>query len=345
MKINFLGDIGIFKKYEEKGIDPFIEVKLPHSDINIGNFEFTTSKDPKPFFYDVQAKYICSLSYLKRLKVETFQGLGLANNHVLDYGPAGVADTVSVLEDKGITVFGYSKHNGYNIGEFEKDGIRVAVIAFVKRGRWSKEKWGFGPDSYDARSIVEEIEKLTNVFDHVIVFPHWGTELVEVPDEADTLHAKRFIDAGASAVIGHHPHIAQGIERYRHGLIAYSLGSFIYIPEEEVGYSKQNKHRDISICLTLELDKDRLTGYKAHYYKYDPVTRIPVLQPDESVMQYSNFLNHHIYDRQLYNKQVKGTLIKREVRSFIYRFRQKPLKTLYHYLGQIRLHKFKKLFL
>lgn len=344
MTINFVGDIGIFKKFEDLGIDPFLEVKLPRADMNIGNFEFISTEDHTPFFYDVQTKYNCSLSYLRQLKIETFDGLGLANNHVLDYGPEAVADTLSVLRDKGIGVFGYSTGRGYNIGAFEKDGIRIAVLAFVKPGRWSKEKHGFGPDSYNPLSIVEEIEKHSEVFDHVIVFPHWGTELVEIPNEADTLNAKRFIDAGASAVIGHHPHISQGIETYRHGLIAYSLGSFIYIPEDEVGYSKKNKNRDISICLTVEFDKDRIIEYKAQYYKYDPVTKIPIVQPDESIKEYASFLDSHIYDLQLFNKQIRETLFKREVRSFLHRFRKKPVKTLYYYMGQLRLKKFKKLF-
>jgi len=62
----------------------------------------------------------------------------------------------------------------------------------------------------------------------VVVILHWGTELAEAPDHAQRAFARALIDAGVDAVIGHHPHVLQGIEKYRNGVIVYSLGNFVF---------------------------------------------------------------------------------------------------------------------
>ncbi len=335
MKINFLGDIGLFRKFEELKIDPFREVKLPDSDLNIGNFEFIVPREGKKFFYDVQEKYSCSRDYLGTLGINKFQGFGLANNHSLDYGQDGTHDTIDYLTRAGIVVFGFSSDNDYSIGKFEKNGIRVGVIACVKTGRWSKEIHGYGPDTYDVAKICSLIKENLNNFDHIVVYPHWGTELIEIPDFVDTVNAKAFIDSGASAVIGHHPHVSQGIEVYGKGIIAYSLGSFIYIPEEEVGYSSKNTNREISICLNIEFSKESITSYHAFYYKYNFGNKVPERVKDEDSVNYAHYLDNSIYNRKLYKNQIMSVLLKREFRSFLVRFRENPLKTILNYSGYL----------
>ncbi len=343
MTINFLGDIGLFKRYEDLGIDPFREVELPPADLSVGNFEFMVPDNRDPRFYDIQKQYSCSPAYLKSLDAGRIGGLNLANNHCLDYGPEGVRDTIAILKDKGVTIFGYSSAPGYNAGQFELGDIRVAIIGCVKPGRWSRGENGSGPDPYDAEKICLEIGKLRKTFNHIIVFPHWGTELVEVPGYIDTVNARMFIEKGASAVIGHHPHIVQGVEPYRGGIIAYSLGSFIYIPEDELGYNSTDRNRDISLCLNIRFGKDKIEGFEAIYYRYNAVRKVPERVDNKEVMDYTRFLNNNIHNRKLYRKQVRSRLLKREIRSFFKRFRTKPFATLYNYAGLLRPGKIKKL--
>ncbi len=335
MKINFLGDIGIFKKYQELNIDPFFEIQLPESDLNIGNFEFIIQKNRKKIFYDVQEKYSCSYDYLSKLKINKFHGFGLANNHSLDYGLEGALDTIDYIENAGIQVFGFSKNMNYSIGKFEVDGIKVGVIACVKKGRWSKELYGYGPDSYDNELIKELIFKNITNFDHIIVYPHWGTELISVPDVKDTLNAKKFIDAGASAVIGHHPHVSQGVEQYKNGIIAYSLGSFIYVHEDELGYSKRDTKRHVSICLNIEFNKSCITDYTCYYYRYNQNNKIPEKDDSESIKNFIYYLNDNIYNQNLYKQEIKRILVLRELFSFWERFKASPMKTIVNYSKHI----------
>ena len=72
---------------------------------------------------------------------------------------------------------------------------------------------------------------------YVVIILHWGTELATAPDRGQVAFAHACIDSGADAVIGHHPHVLQGIERYGRGVIAYSLGNFIFGGNERDTYA------------------------------------------------------------------------------------------------------------
>lgn len=343
MKINFLGDIGIFNKFEELQIDPFEQIQLPSADFNIGNFEFIIPKEKHKFFYDVQEQYSCSYDYFQKLNLNKFHGFGLANNHCLDYGLKGALDTIEYIKKSGIQVFGFSQNSNYSIGNFEAQGIKIGIIACAKNSRCSKEKFDYGPDSYDVEKIRHTIINNRNNFNHIIIFPHWGTELIDVPNLEDTKNARIFIDAGASAVIGHHPHVSQGIEQYKNGLIAYSLGSFIYIHEEELGYSKRDKNRKFSICLQVEFSKNSIIGYQSYYYEYNPDTKIPEITHANSHESFAQYLDNNIFNQKLFNQEFRKILIRREIRSFWERLKSHPLLTLFNYTKYLGSRIIKKL--
>ncbi|NJK87717.1 MAG: hypothetical protein HC906_18820 [Bacteroidales bacterium] len=199
--------------------------------------------------------------------------------------------------------FGFSTGNSYNIGFFGSGESRFAVISGVKQGRWSKELYGFGPDSYNTVNICSEITKLKQQNIPVFIFIHWGTELIEVPDEQDILNAHKFIDAGALAVIGHHPHVCQGMEYYKSGFIAYSLGSFIYVHEDETGFSANDKSRFYSICLTLEIENNQIFSDNCTVYKYNTETKLPEKLDDSFSDQFMANLSKNINNRELYKQQ------------------------------------------
>lgn len=344
ISINFVGDIALFGIFEEKEIDPFKEVKLPRSDYNIGNFEFIVSNNRKAHFYDVSPKYKVSYNFFRSLQLDKFNAFSLANNHCMDYNTGGAEDVIGVLKQKRISSFGFGEKN-FNLLTFNIKEVSFAVIAFVKDGRWSRGGEHFkGPDSYLVDDVINEIKHLKNLFNHVLVFPHWGTELVDVPDPNDVINARAFIDAGAIAVIGHHPHIIQGIENYNNGVIAYSLGSFIYVPDNEVGYSKsQGENRNYSICLNLKFDKINLIEQSPVFYKYCKNTHVPKEIDYNEIEGYFKEINSEINKEGLYSSKVRKVLFVREIKSFIHRFKSAPIKTIFHYVNYIKIEHFKKL--
>ena len=96
---------------------------------------------------------------------------------------------------------------------------------------------------------------------------HWGYELAKYPQPADREWARQAIDVGVDLVIGHHPHVVQGIERYQAGTIAYSLGNFL-LPQ--VGYRGRTlRYKSAAVCEQLMLDVSA-QGVAAHWLRYHP---------------------------------------------------------------------------
>lgn len=343
-KINFVGDISLFKKNEELNIDPFEEIWLPESDWNVGNFEFIIPNNREKNFFDVQDAYKCSYSFFNKLKINKFNMFGLANNHCMDYGVKGVQDTIKVFNNKGIKHFGFNTSSYYSASNFCINGITFCIIGAIRKGRWSKAKnKGCGPDEYNKKNIIELIQINKSKVDHIIIFPHWGSELIDIPPPQNIEDAKLFIAKGACAVIGHHPHVCQGIEKYGDGIIAYSLGSFIYIPSEELGYDGLEA-RDISMCLQVEFNKNSILSNSVYLYKHNTNKLIPEHTTEDSVIKYFNDINENIYNSKLYYKKFKSILLKREWHSFLIRLLHNPFKTFCHYFRIIRLDHLKKIF-
>ena len=161
-----------------------------------------------------------------------FNIVSLANNHSLDYGPQGLEDTRAALEKAGIHGVGA----GRNLAEARAPVYMVkggATVAFLAYSLTFPEEFWAGPDKpgtafgheQDVRADVAAARRKADI---VVVSFHWGQEgKTELRDyQVQLAHAA--IDAGASAVLGHHPHILQAVERYQDGVILYSLGNFAF---------------------------------------------------------------------------------------------------------------------
>lgn len=341
--INFVGDVALFKNYEVMRQDPFNAIELPESDFNVANFEFPVAPDgAKKKFYDVDDNYRVSESFSRQLSIDKFNLYSLGNNHIADYGIEGISKTIEIISSSGSSFFGVGT-SGFNSYSCDISGIGFLFIACVKRGRWSRRAGEVGPDDYDIESLIEYIDLHKGAHDHVIVFPHWGTELVDAPDPCDVINARAMIDAGASCVIGHHPHVSQGCEEYRGGLIAYSLGSFIYLPDFEKGNIDKSKDRDVSICLSVEFNKCGVINYIPYKFVLNKHLFVPVCHGD--FRQENNYerLCGVIGDRRYYSQRVRSVLLKRELYSFFTRLRENPMSTFFHYLNYISLKHVKKI--
>jgi len=161
-----------------------------------------------------------------------FNVVSLANNHAMDQGAEGLKHTIEALERAGIRHTG----GGMNLAEARKPaildaaGARVAFLAYTltfPEEFWATAQRPGSPFGHEAQ-VRADIAAATKQADIVLVSFHWGQEgKTELRDYQKQL-GRAAIDAGASAVIGHHPHVLQGVERYRHGVILYSLGNFAF---------------------------------------------------------------------------------------------------------------------
>lgn len=179
------------------------------------------------------------------LKDAGFDVLSLANNHILDYDTPALIETMEVLEQKHIGYVGA----GRNLEQARrpiiviKDGIRVGFLAY---NEFYNYFWSYsykrtfeatddiaGTAPMEEDIIEEDIKNLKDICDIVVVSPHWGIEESNRVVAAQQQLAHRMIDWGADMVLGHHPHVLQGIEIYKGKPIVYSLANFVFDQNDE----------------------------------------------------------------------------------------------------------------
>lgn len=212
---NFDYDTSLNAYYESYGSEYFFRnVKdiFSADDLTIANFEGTLTdseeREEKQFAFKAPAEFSSILSD------GAVEAVTLANNHSHDYGEQGFADTLAVLDQEGITHFGYDE-----TAVIEVKGIKVGLVGI-----------------YELKDHLERTEQLKQNIAKVkeqgavitIVIFHWGNEKEEIPDSNQTTLGRLAIDEGADLVCGHHPHVLQGIETYKEKNIVYSLGNFCF---------------------------------------------------------------------------------------------------------------------
>jgi poly-gamma-glutamate capsule biosynthesis protein CapA/YwtB (metallophosphatase superfamily) len=162
-----------------------------------------------------------------------FDVVSTANNHAWDYGERGMRETLENLRRVGIAPAGTGAtlEEAYRPAVLERDGWRVAFIAvtgifntpFERSPAREHVAWA------DLARVAPAIAEARRAgADLVFVSYHGGVEYQPRPTKRTRDFARACIDAGADALIGHHPHVTQGIEWYRGRPIFYSLGNFLF---------------------------------------------------------------------------------------------------------------------
>lgn len=241
IRMLFAGDLLITEyfqnSYDKTGVTAVVTEELRQqlcsADLFILNQEFpfgTTGEQApdKQYTFRVPPQYV---SMEKELGVDL---VTLANNHILDFGREPLPETFGALSEAGIAYMGA----GMNLAEASACRtftIQDQTIGFLAASRVIPvASWNAGSKTsgvfttYDPTRLVEEIAKAKEICDFVVVYVHWGIERNTTPEEYQRNLAYAYIDAGADAVIGSHPHVLQGVEYYQGKPIFYSLGNFIF---------------------------------------------------------------------------------------------------------------------
>jgi len=219
---------------ERYGYDyPFVHVRryLARADLAFGNLEGPLTERGTPFAKEYVFRSPPQ-QVAPALARAGFDVLALANNHSMDYGVEGLRDTVAALERAGIAYAGAGESlaAARRPALLEVAGARVALLAYSLT--FPEEFWA-GPARPGSafgheRHVRADVATARTRADVVLVSFHWGREgTTELRDYQRQL-GRAAIEAGAAAVFGHHPHVLQGVERYRDGLIFYSLGNFVF---------------------------------------------------------------------------------------------------------------------
>lgn len=207
--------------------------ELARGDILFGNLEGPLTDGGEPF---PDKKYLFRTPPAKvapALARAGFDVVSLANNHTLDYGAIGLYDTLDALYDAGIRAVGA----GPDLARARRPatveangGHRIGFLAYSNT--FPEEFWA-QPDHPGTafghlHHMRADVTALRERVDTVVVSFHWGREAITELRPYQPLLARAAIDAGADIVAGHHPHVLQGVEHYRDGIILYSLGNFTF---------------------------------------------------------------------------------------------------------------------
>lgn len=167
------------------------------------------------------------------LKESGINLVSLANNHMMDYGRQGLFDTVDALDSVGIRHLGAGKNRDAACAPLFLS-IKGKKLAFLARSSVIVSSPSYaGPSNpgvafLDTEELIDTIRRCRDQADQVIVILHWGLEEYFYPAPGQVNLAGRIVAAGADAIIGHHPHVLQGIQRKGNALVAYSLGNFLF---------------------------------------------------------------------------------------------------------------------
>jgi len=275
---------------EKKGKEypfKFIKDYMFSADLVFSNLEAPFCNNGKPypknFVFKVPEKHV------NVLKAGNINLVSLANNHILDYGMLCLKSTVELLEKEKIHFAGAGENfeKAHKPAVFEINNIKFAFFAYSM----TLPKYFFASDStggtaYPKRKILKDsISFYNDKVDHIIVSFHWGKELSELPKEYQQKYARWAIDYGADLILGHHPHVLQGIEKYKNRIIVYSLANFIF-----ASYSSKATE---SIFLDLIFTKDDIEDIKVvpiNVNNYQ-IQFQPVIMTNKNKSKVINYLN------------------------------------------------------
>lgn len=225
-------DVG--RVIKEKGPKfPFLHIaaKLKGADIVFGNFESPISNRGERIKRFQHLKFRADPRVIEGLIYSGFNVLSLANNHVFDYGSEAFSDTLRILNKNQIKFIGagINEHQAKRPLILKIKGAKIAILAYSSFFDSStfvanREKPGIA----SIKSVKRDITEIRKDVDFIIVSIHWGIEYCEYPVPLESEMAREIIEFGADLILGHHPHVIQGIENHRSGVIVYSLGNFVF---------------------------------------------------------------------------------------------------------------------
>lgn len=154
-----------------------------------------------------------------------------ANNHARDCGRYGIEFTLDWLARNGIAAVGtgLTAERAHDGTVMERNGVRFGFLAYTYDQRnGNHPDWDDRVAMMDPYEVAADVARLRERTDVVIVSMHAGTEYQGTPTAGQRRFARAAIDAGASVVVGHHPHVTQPVENYSTGVIFYSLGNLAF---------------------------------------------------------------------------------------------------------------------
>ena len=234
--------------------------------------------EPKQFHFRTSPRA------LDRLAEAGIDVVTMANNHAVDYGPDGLADTLDAKRDSPIPIVGVGADaaEAYAPAYLQVRGSTVAVLGATQIPDWTLAHWT-ATDSRPGVAAAASPTKLAAAVrlartkaDVVVVYLHWGSDYTECPNSLQRSTAGALTEAGADVVLGTHAHQLQGAGWLGRSYVAYGLGNFVW-------WRRNNEVDSRSGVLTLSVTGRRVTdaGWTPMRVSPDGIPRVPDDQAEQ----------------------------------------------------------------
>lgn len=303
MKIAFLGDIaflGQFDKKKNKDVEDkllYLKNELAKYDYVVANLESPlTSKNTTMVCKSMHLKADpCNVDLLKYLNVSA---VSLANNHIADYGMAGLYEAERILDKAGIGWFGVQNKSL----EVDIKGEKICLSGFCcySSNGTHYEKDGINLLTRDNLEKQMEQDERKGVF--TVMSLHWGLEHTNYPAYEHVCLMNSLLQKHKAVVCGHHPHIVQGVQKISESLVAYSVGNAIFDTcisrngKLEVALNEGNRK---CFCLGVTIEDNEIREYSVNGF-YIGSTGIEAYDIEDEIREISEKLD--IKDTAQYEK-------------------------------------------
>jgi hypothetical protein len=235
---------------------------LRRADLRVVNCECALTQATQPVWKS-GAVFKGEPEHVKGLGVVPFNVACLANNHVFDYGVAGLRESLRVLHRHRIETVGAGLTEPEACAPLTLTvrGVRVHIVNFSEGEDLTAARGGPGVFGWDIPRVSDAVRRCRTQGGIVIAIGHCGLEYVPYPPPYVVTAFRAIADAGADCVIGHHPHVPQGMEWHRGRPIFYSLGNFVFYQPTDLHYRK------VGFCVTLQVDARGVAGVEWHAYR------------------------------------------------------------------------------
>jgi poly-gamma-glutamate synthesis protein (capsule biosynthesis protein) len=194
----------------------------------------------------------------RALAIAGFNVIGMANNHILDYGYEGLMESLASCQKNNLCRVGAGRNleEAQRVFVIEKKGIKVAIIAVAEREFCIAGEDTPGAAPLDAIDTTYQIQLARAKADLVIVTIHGGNGYFPYPRPGLRRLCKFFIDQGADSIICHHPHVPGAFENYNGKPIVYSLGNFLFDTQRR----RDRWGEGYAVSLEFDLESKALTS-------------------------------------------------------------------------------------
>ena len=248
---------------------------LRSADLSVVNLESPLS-DRGELVFKSGSVFKGAKRHIKGLTSVPFDVVTLANNHVFDYGIDAFKDTMEILNNNHIqyTGAGMSIEEACTPLVIEVNDIKIAIVNFSEGEDLTSAGEKPGVMGWDLPKVEDTIKALRPKVDFIIVISHCGIEYIPFPPPYVARAFKQIAEAGADIVIGHHPHVPQGIQFYNNIPIIYSIGNFIFYQQTDL------KYRKLGYFVNLGLNKDSLVSLELIPYRINDLGVSSLKEPE-----------------------------------------------------------------